>query len=362
MTPKCCGRYSTTCTAVRAGVRFVVTNTPTPPAASCTAAGSPARSTPTSRSTGCGRRTGNTSNSKGIELIERLRCRNFQAHDHLDVAFDAVTTLIGASDVGKSSVVRALRWCALNLPRGTDFITHGADSCSVRLDVDGRAVVRRQGKENLYRLDDQTYRAFGHNVPDPIMQVLNLSDLNFQMQLDPPFWLGLPPPQLSRELNVVVNLECIDTALSNVAAEARRAKVEVEVAEERLTQAQKELDALDWVPEMLDKLGKIEATHARACEVALQRDRLESLSQTYAEAKRSRQNASQASGAASKALEAGAKWEAATERRRRLESLRDELRNSVQEAAQLREAARRAEEDFQREVGDTCPVCNRPMS
>lgn len=295
-------------------------------------------------------------------MIERLRARHFQAHESLDVTFDLVTTLTGATDVGKSSVLRAVRWVCMNQPAGTDFITHDHDCCSVRLDVDGHAVVRKQGKDNVYKLDDVIYKAFGRSVPDPITEVLNVGEVNFQQQLDAPFWLSLPPPQLSRELNAVVSLESIDSTLANVAAEVRRAKAAVEVTEERLAQAQKELNDLDWVPDMLESLGKIEATHARIADVALQRDRLQGLWESYQEAKRSRQRAAQANDAAAPALATGLRLEAVERDFVRLQALYGDLRHQRRQAAELRDRARQAEEEFHKEVGETCPVCGATVT
>ena len=43
--------------------------------------------------------------------IESLSLHNFQCHEHLDIAFDPqLTTIVGPSDVGKTAILRALKW------------------------------------------------------------------------------------------------------------------------------------------------------------------------------------------------------------------------------------------------------------
>jgi exonuclease SbcC len=194
-------------------------------------------------------------------MLDKLTIANFQAHEKLVVEFDEhLTTIIGPNDVGKSAVLRALKWVCLNQPSGDEFIRHGSPVCWVRLSVDGRAIVRRRGdKINTYKLDGKEFRSFGVGaVPVDIAKVLQVVDMNFQGQIDPPFLFIESAGQVSKQLNQVINLGSIDDALSAASSELRRAHAEVEVTQGRLATARKDEERLKWVPDMESDLAHLE--------------------------------------------------------------------------------------------------------
>jgi DNA repair exonuclease SbcCD ATPase subunit len=199
-----------------------------------------------------------------VEVIECLILRGFQAHDKLVLNPDpGVTTIIGPSDSGKSSIIRALRWLALNQPSGDSFIRWGAKRAKVKLLVDGQTVVRERGPENLYSLDARDFKSFGNDVPGPISSLLGMGEINFQGQYDGPFWLSNTAGEVSRHLNGIVGLEIIDRVLSELRSRIRKESTNVELIEGRLAEAKE--DCRKWkFAEKLDKdLKSIESTEKR---------------------------------------------------------------------------------------------------
>lgn len=208
--------------------------------------------------------------------LDALKIQNFQAHEALTLEFaPGVTTLVGPSDAGKSAILRALRWVATNRPRGEAHIRRGADFCRVGLKVDGHTITRRRGKlGNIYKLDGEEYKAFADGVPEAISGLLRLDEVNFQGQHDAPYWFGLTPGEVARQINAIVDLGIIDEAQERLAAKARRAKAEADVVADRLKAARREVEALAFVPEMSaayeaaqaaeDDAAK-KAAHAAAC-------------------------------------------------------------------------------------------------
>lgn len=183
--------------------------------------------------------------------LERLELKNFQAHDFLTVEFDpGITTVIGPTDAGKSSVLRALRWVALNLPNGTGFIRDDSPAATAILSIDGRRVIRKRGRtsENLYQLDDAKFEAFGQStVPDPISQFLAVAPVNFAGQHDPHFLISASAPEVARQLNAVVDLGVIDHTHENIGRTVRRAKEDVEAAQQRMVASKAKVESLEWV-------------------------------------------------------------------------------------------------------------------
>lgn len=186
-------------------------------------------------------------------MFEKLTLKNFQCHKRLNITFGKhVTTIVGPSDVGKSAVIRALKWLVANKPSGDAFRKEGTKQTFVGLKFDGgRKLVRRKGNStNEMILDDKEYKAFGTDVPETISDAINISELNFQGQHDSPFWFSETAGQVSRELNAIVNLDVIDSTLKNIASELRKAKSAKEVGEERLREAKEERDNLSYVDDL----------------------------------------------------------------------------------------------------------------
>ena len=199
-----------------------------------------------------------------IMPLEQLQIRNFQCHKNRKIDFDPlVTVLTGPSDSGKSAIIRALRWACTNSPGGDAFVRDGAKRCGVRLKIDGRVIGRTKGtSENEYTLDGKKYKSFGTNVPEPIVNLLNLSPVTWQGQHDSPFWLAETAGQVGRELNTIVNLEAMDDALAAVNRLVSKDKARSEVAAERLVGAQERLQALSWVEEAKEDMGELETFHS----------------------------------------------------------------------------------------------------
>jgi len=198
-------------------------------------------------------------------MIESLQLRNFQNVRKGYFEFEKITTLIGPTDAGKSTILRALQWLMLNHFDGppSEVINWDARSVSGTLSIDNRTVTRRKGKSNLYKLGDKTFSAIGTKVPGEIATLLNVSSINFQNQLDQHFWFSESASQVSRELNQIVNLGQIDEALSAIATQARRSRVEVEVCERRLKEAFARKQELAWVMTVDEALIVLERRSAK---------------------------------------------------------------------------------------------------
>ncbi len=193
-------------------------------------------------------------------MLEKLRIVDFQSHEDTRIRFDPhVTVIVGASDVGKSAVLRALRWLMTNRPRGDAFVRDGTNSTSVMLWLDGQKVSRFRGKtSNGYKLgQDDLFKAVSSDVPEPISNLLNVSDVNFQGQHDAPYWLSLTPGETAKRLNEIVDLEVIDRVHERIASRLRKVKTMMEVTAERLDEARRDLAALEDVPKMVEAMDAL---------------------------------------------------------------------------------------------------------
>ncbi len=193
-------------------------------------------------------------------MIDRIKLTNFRVFDSRDLKLEKITTFVGPSDSGKTSLLTALGWVCFNQPSGDAFIRDGESFARVSILCDGRTITRQRGKENLYKLDGKPLSAFGKSgVPEDIEKVLSVSDLNFQWQLDEPFLLTDTPGNISKALNKIINLGAIDDAMSKAAQQSRKAQSVLAVVESRVSEAREKKRELAPVVEMDAALKAIEA-------------------------------------------------------------------------------------------------------
>jgi exonuclease SbcC len=202
--------------------------------------------------------------------LRKLTVKRFQGHKSTVVEFDPKrTVIVGPTDAGKTSILRALRLLFLNPPKGSSFVQDGKSSLVVKAVVDGHTIIRKIGKENAYYLDGKKFKAFGSGkVPPEIEQLLNVDEINFQSQLDAPFWFTETPGQVSKNLNEIVNLEIIDKSVGKIATEVRASKNSLEVCNERIKEAKAAVKELKWVKEFKRDALELQDLQTKASETA----------------------------------------------------------------------------------------------
>jgi exonuclease SbcC len=191
--------------------------------------------------------------------LEKLVLRCFQSHEKLVITFDPkITTIVGESDRGKSAIVRALSWVLFNVPGGADFIKHGEESAKARLRINGQWITRERGKENVYRLDEKEFKAFGTQVPNEISELAQVSEINIQRQFDAPFWFSESNGEISRRLNEIVDLGIIDRVLGAAAGKVRSHTSKIDLHEERIKQLEEKKESLKFVKELNIQVHKVQ--------------------------------------------------------------------------------------------------------
>lgn len=192
-------------------------------------------------------------------MLEKVIIKGFQKWRSLILDLsDPITILWGATDKGKSAILRALRWVCLN-QRPKKYLNWKSARASVTIFIHGHKIKRTQGlKKNTYSLDGKVLKSFNKGVPDEISKILKLSDINFQRQHEAHFWISLPPIQVSKELNQIVDLSIIDRSLSKVGGMIREKQSAIRISKERLQEARAVRKELRWVVDAADDLQEIQ--------------------------------------------------------------------------------------------------------
>lgn len=302
-------------------------------------------------------------------MLKSISIRNFQKHRKLKIEFDpGITTFVGASDRGKSAILRALRWAAFNRTGDRDFLRWGAKFAKVELAVDDHTIIRKKkGSTNLYKLDDkEPFRAIGTKVPEEIASILNVSDLNVQRQIDPPFWFTKSAGEVSRELNSIINLGLIDSTLANLQSSLRKARSVAVITNERLQEAIQQKTKLEWVEAADKALKRYEAKDEALEELRLKRSRANDLLVLAANYVKDRDNAALAALDATNALrpieQLTEKLEALKEQKRQLKDLMDRYEDAEEEQCRYNTELEEAKKEEKVLMKGLCPICNQPLT
>ncbi len=195
--------------------------------------------------------------------IKQLNISNFQSHKDSSLDFvDGLNVIVGESDSGKSAILRALRWLIWNRPTGDAMRSNWGGKTSVEIFTDDAHIVRVRDKENEYILGDSHFKAVSTDVPQEVVQVLNVNEINFQTQLSQPFLLSNTAGEVAQFFNKVAHLEKIDTATQKINSAIRELttdikykNVEIEKQEEELKKYE-HLEKFEADVEALEELDK----------------------------------------------------------------------------------------------------------
>jgi exonuclease SbcC len=205
--------------------------------------------------------------------ITRLKIVGFQKHEKpVDLEIAKLTTFVGASDSGKSAILRALTWVLTNQPRGNAFINHNVTECKVGAVVDGVPVIRTKGSQNEYLVNKVEFKSFGLGVPNELEALTKLSPASIQRQMDPPFWLTLSPKNLAKELNEICNYELLDKIQRKAKYMDREARDEVAKNETMIEDRQQALDDLPSSPELYAAAEELQSLGVEVQELTDLRD------------------------------------------------------------------------------------------
>ena len=219
-----------------------------------------------------------------------VQLSDFQAHENTKLTLrEGLACVVGPTNVGKSSIVRAIRWLMYDSLRGTRHIRKGKDSASVTLRiVAGGASVeteRVKGKAgNRYRVNTTWFDAIGVGTPAEVGKALGIvpvkidkdveAELNVSMQLDTPFLVMETDSTRAKFLNVLTGGHVIDASVRETSRvvrsveDGRKAiRTQLEGIESKLksfedlqireAQVKQTRDAFDLLQNKFDQLTKL---------------------------------------------------------------------------------------------------------
>ena len=170
--------------------------------------------------------------------VKSIDIENFQSHENTHIDFDTgLNIIVGESNNGKTSILRAMDWVIDNQPLGTDFIMTGKNYCKVRITYDNDTFIERyrtlkdtgyyhvgvikNGQETY-----QEYKGFTNNVPVEVMNVHQMpkisitknieTHLNKLSQLERPFLITENTNEKAAAIGRITGTDVVDVAIKNI--------------------------------------------------------------------------------------------------------------------------------------------------
>lgn len=222
--------------------------------------------------------------------ILRLTLAGYRTHSHLEVDLSApVTVLTGPNQSGKSNVLRAARWLALNEDEPLErILAPGATEAVVRADLDTGGFVERvrSKRANLYRLQPHTgadvveLAKVGAGAIPEVTAILGLrpvdigrGSVNVSFQgVDWRSPLDLAQADFAALLGAVSGAARVEAAVKEASSATIGLRSAVKEAEANVSTAQAAVDQLrvaEQIPEVLDRVRTL-SQHGRGLRARLQ--------------------------------------------------------------------------------------------
>lgn len=204
-------------------------------------------------------------------MIKKIEIDGFQSHVKTVIEFsEGLTVITGPSGSGKTTIIRLVKWLALNEPAGEAFVNEKVGEATGVIYLDNGAIItkrRRKGKTSyLIQQDEEDEGSLYEKseVPDEVTRLLQIEKqtfgdfetaLNFAFQLDPPFLLSETASAGAKILGKLAGTESVDLAIKGVSKDtygSRQDRTNAEKDIERLSASMLEYARIDDAKEAVD--------------------------------------------------------------------------------------------------------------
>ena len=197
-------------------------------------------------------------------MINSISIKNFESHKDTTIKLHTgVNVVIGESDEGKSSIIRAIKWNSHNRPQGDSYRSDLLDTKNKKDRIKLTEVDIKYGKLNVLRArdgtpgginhyqigNDETLRALRSDVPDEVQEIACVKDVNIQGQhpSEQYFLLADKPGQVAKEFNKVAGLVIMDKATADINSQIRSCNSMIKMNKAEIEDKTAEIKDSEWV-------------------------------------------------------------------------------------------------------------------
>lgn len=289
-------------------------------------------------------------------MIKSLEIQNFQSHKNSKLEFvPGVNVIIGKSDIGKSAILRALRWLIWNKPLGNAIRSYWGG------DVKTRTVLNDC---ELTRVRSESKKAFEQDIPEELIQQLNIDSINFKNQKDDFFLIRDSPGQVAEHFNKIAHIDQIGIGESNINKWIRNLQNDLKNEKEILEQYQinlKQYNHLDKFEIDVEILEQLETQLINKCNSY---NKLKELIETikYNEKEIEKESSIlEIEKDINHILNLIDKRDKKNIEIESLEDLIDNITNSVEQQTKLETKTNKLQKEFSELMGDVCILCGQKI-
>jgi len=164
-------------------------------------------------------------------MINEIELSNFRPHLNLKLKnlHPNLNVFIGDTGTGKTSIFRALRLLFSNEPPGGAKLYKFKENAKliVKALVDDIVITRESKKYTIKKINVEKpleLTSFGRGAPQPIKNILNLQDINWQLQIQPHFLILENGGNASKYLNPILGSEDSELILTEIKKQSSKFK------------------------------------------------------------------------------------------------------------------------------------------
>lgn len=197
-------------------------------------------------------------------MIRGIKLVGFQSHVDTRINLtEGLNVITGPSDSGKTAVIRAVRWVALNEPQGDAVVNQSVGYAQVTIITDTGVVtkVRNKGKVRYeINIDGENISYDKSEIPQEVYRILGINKtsfgdvevvLPFAFQLDAPFLISSPASFGGKVLGKICNADTVELAI-------KKSSREVSQANDAKRQAEKTIEETNLALQSYENLQEVE--------------------------------------------------------------------------------------------------------
>nr|WP_281682481.1 AAA family ATPase [Finegoldia magna] len=208
--------------------------------------------------------------------ITDIYLTNFQSYEqgHFELS-EKVNLITGASDSGKTALIRALSWVLFNDYTTDLLIRNGYNNVEVKIVFNnGNFILRgRKGNTNYYYIKNnpnneeiKKYENFGREIPseiqdDFLFKKVNLLNEKYNIliasQLENSFLLSETDSTKANAIGKLVNIDILDNASRNISREIKSTKGELNFKKSFIKEKEESLNKYDYLNEEKIKIDNL---------------------------------------------------------------------------------------------------------
>lgn len=198
----------------------------------------------------------------------KVKINNYQIIEDIDLEFvQGVNAIVGSTNNGKSSVIRAIKG-AINNQGGSGFINYNAEESVVDIEYNNNKVIwtksKKQGRSN-YNINGEVYNKIGQTQLPEVADIFNMPEIsvgterfqiNFWKQLDKPFLVDRTAYQLFDFISQSKEQEQVEQLKQQTEKEVQKTQLQINNINVLIDMYNKELASNEGITELNNKLSK----------------------------------------------------------------------------------------------------------